>query len=51
MKKYKVEIYLNLSDESAPLDWVFNAIGENLEYDKGETISGKWIELTENEGN
>ena len=50
MRKYKVEIFLTLSDESAPLDWVFNAVGENLEYDKGEKISGRYIEILENEG-
>jgi hypothetical protein len=46
MKTYKIEIILELNEQSEPLEWVFEAIRELLE--DGETIiKGRYIETEE----
>jgi hypothetical protein len=46
MKTYKIEITLELNEQSEPLEWVFQAIRELLE--DGETIvKGRYIETKE----
>jgi hypothetical protein len=46
MKTYKIEIILELNEQSEPLEWVFEAIRELLE--DGETIiKRRYIETEE----
>jgi hypothetical protein len=46
MKTYKIEIILELNEQSEPLEWLFEAIRELLE--DGETIiKGRYIETEE----
>jgi hypothetical protein len=46
MKTYKIEIILELNEQSEPLEWVFEAIRELLE-DGERIIKGRYIETEE----
>ena len=43
MKTYKIEMTLNLDDDTTCVDWIFKAIQEQLE-DGEELVSGRFKE-------
>ena len=43
MKTFKIEVTLNLNDNSTPEDWAFKALEELLE--DGESLTGRFMEI------